>query len=232
MARPTTIPRETLLLAAREVFLERGIAGTTAEVAQRACVSEGLLFKRFGSKEALFHAAMTADVEELAWMRILRDAAQDPNDDVRRTLALTARHAIVFFRHMMPLMMMSWSARGPAGEFELFKGVDEPPPLVAIRTLRTYLRSRMRLGQLAERDAEVLARFFLGGIVHFVFFEAMNRAMTTQRSRPPAPSAQRYVTELVDILWGGIAPPPTPAARRPRARSSAKAVQQAPRGLR
>ena len=50
MARPTVIRDEQILDAARIVFLERGVLATTAEVAQRAQVSEGSLFKRFKTK--------------------------------------------------------------------------------------------------------------------------------------------------------------------------------------
>ena len=38
MARPVSIKDETIIAAARQVFLERGIQATTAEVAQRAGV--------------------------------------------------------------------------------------------------------------------------------------------------------------------------------------------------
>jgi len=54
MARPTVIRDETIIDAAREVFLERGFGATTAEVAVRAGVSEGSIFKRFNSKVDLF----------------------------------------------------------------------------------------------------------------------------------------------------------------------------------
>mgnify|MGYP001134528590 CR=1 FL=1 len=58
MARPTSIDDDQILTAARAVFLEHGIRGTTLEVAQRAGVSEGSIFKRWKTKEELFHAAM------------------------------------------------------------------------------------------------------------------------------------------------------------------------------
>ena len=61
MARPTVIRNEAILQAARDVFLERGILATSAEVAQRAGVSEGSLFKRFKTKADLFRAAMGLD---------------------------------------------------------------------------------------------------------------------------------------------------------------------------
>ena len=68
--RPPSIDSERLLTVAREVFLERGIRATTLEVAERAGVSEGVLFHRFKSKEGLFGAAMEFD-QEAAPTRLL-----------------------------------------------------------------------------------------------------------------------------------------------------------------
>src|SRR5688572_23503921 len=59
--RPKVISDEALLAIAREVFLERGIRATTAEVAERAGIAEGTVFLRFKSKDALFRAAVCVD---------------------------------------------------------------------------------------------------------------------------------------------------------------------------
>lgn len=57
--RPRGEPRRLLIEAACELFNQRGYAGaTTREIADRANVSEVLIFRSFGSKPALFHAAM------------------------------------------------------------------------------------------------------------------------------------------------------------------------------
>ena len=61
MARTQTISEERLLQAARAEFLEHGINVTSAAIARRAGVSPGILFHRFGSKEALFAAAMNVE---------------------------------------------------------------------------------------------------------------------------------------------------------------------------
>ena len=58
MSRPVTIRNDTILDAARMVFLARGVAGRTAEVAAVAGVSEGSVFKRFPTKAILFREAM------------------------------------------------------------------------------------------------------------------------------------------------------------------------------
>lgn len=58
--RDATATRAALLAAARELFAERGYAGTTVRgVADRAGVNQALLFRYFGSKGALFTEAVT-----------------------------------------------------------------------------------------------------------------------------------------------------------------------------
>ena len=44
---PARIQNTAILKAAREVFLRKGMAGTTKEIAKKAAVSEGILFARF-----------------------------------------------------------------------------------------------------------------------------------------------------------------------------------------
>ena len=56
MARTRTISDEQILDAAQAVFLEQGPQATTSAIADRAGISEGTIFKRFPTKQALFFA--------------------------------------------------------------------------------------------------------------------------------------------------------------------------------
>jgi AcrR family transcriptional regulator len=57
--------RDLILGAARELFAAEGYGGaTTKAIAERADVSEAVLFRNFSSKEALFEAAVLEPVEE------------------------------------------------------------------------------------------------------------------------------------------------------------------------
>lgn len=57
--RSTAVVRELILNAARACFAEAGYAGTsTRQIAKRAGVVENLIYKQFGSKPALFEAAV------------------------------------------------------------------------------------------------------------------------------------------------------------------------------
>lgn len=64
--RDASATRAALLTAARGLFIERGFDRTTVrDIAASAGVNQALLFRYFGSKEALFKEAMTGQSEEL-----------------------------------------------------------------------------------------------------------------------------------------------------------------------
>ena len=57
---------EAVLLAADEVFSEEGISAPIDEVARRAGVGVGTVYRHFPTKEALFEAIVMARMEQLA----------------------------------------------------------------------------------------------------------------------------------------------------------------------
>jgi AcrR family transcriptional regulator len=64
--RDATATKAALLSAARELFIERGFDHTTVrDIAALAGANQALLFRYFGSKEALFRAAMTNQGHQL-----------------------------------------------------------------------------------------------------------------------------------------------------------------------
>src|SRR5262245_31041477 len=129
MARTPVITDEQILDAARQVFLERGFGATTAEVARRAGVAEGSVFKRFPTKHKLFSSAMFPSVVEPRWVARLDERIG--HGEVRSHLREIGVEVLEFFRQIIPLMMMSWSNPGPDGLPELLSQPN-PPPLVAM----------------------------------------------------------------------------------------------------
>src|SRR5688500_17788449 len=106
MPRPPKIRDEEILAAARAVFLEKGFAATTAEVARRAGIAEGSVFNRFPTKAALFQAAMRPTLEEPPWARLLVDRAGQ--GDLVENLVEIGVEVLEFLRQIVPVMMMSW----------------------------------------------------------------------------------------------------------------------------
>ncbi|MER5883355.1 helix-turn-helix domain-containing protein [Streptomyces sp. NPDC001941] len=69
--------RERILVAAREVFAERGIDAPMAAVARRAGVGVATLYRRFPTREALVRGAFADQMA--ACTRVLDEAVDDPD---------------------------------------------------------------------------------------------------------------------------------------------------------
>jgi AcrR family transcriptional regulator len=189
-----------LLEHARAVFLEQGVRATAAEVASRAGVSEALLFKRFQSKDRLFRRAMSLHFHpDLAkWIEGL--PARVGRGRLAEQLEEVGLEAISFFRQMMPLVMMSWSA-SPSDVAE-DHGSPEAPPFETRRRLEAYFEAERRRGRLrANTDSELLARLFMGALFNFASWDI---TFGDVDPRPLGPEA--YVRHLVRTLLEGVAP--------------------------
>ena len=199
MSRPVSIPDQLILDAAREVFLERGIRGTTGEVASRARVSEGIVFKRFKSKEALFHAAMQSKaVDSFGWIATLPDRIG--KGVLRDQLFDVGMGAATFFESVIPLHMHAFASRPPGDFVSPFGDHPEPPPITARKRLAGYFEAERKLGRIGEVDPDVMARTFLGAIYNFVSLELMMAGHEPQPMATPS-----FVRGLVDVVLGGAA---------------------------
>ena len=207
MARPTVIRNGDLLIAARSVFLERGILATSAEVALRAGVSEGTLFKRFKTKSELFRAAMGIDIESVP-DAIAELPSKVGMGTVRENMVDGGLAFVGFFERVMPFMMMVWSNplyNRRRGHDPIPDGFDVPDPLPirAQRLVATYLEGEILRERIRAIDPKVIARAYLGAMSSYVFTEILV-------SRQGGPTIDRgvYVRDVVEALWGGMRPGP------------------------
>ncbi len=72
--------RQRILAAAEEVFAAGGVAAPIDEVAERAGVGIGTLYRHFPNKEALFEAIVVTRLEELADAASAPPGTGDPTD--------------------------------------------------------------------------------------------------------------------------------------------------------
>lgn len=197
MARPTTISDEQILEAARAVFLEEGVTASTATIARRAGVSEGTLFKRFATKEALFLKAL--GLPQLPhWVTELANTAGQ--GEVADALARITQQLIEYFRQVVPQVMLQWSSR--VHPTEIMK-LEVPPPVKMLSALTAFFAREMELGRVRAGDAEVCARLVMGTAFEYVSYEVMGIGA----KEPLTPTA--FSRRLARTLWEGMAPPPT-----------------------
>lgn len=197
MARPITITDEQILDAARAVFLKDGFNASTVEIAQRAGVAEGTLFRRFVNKEGLFRAALKPPVVP-SWVRELD--VLSGQGDMRGNLMRIVREIIRFAQERIPFVMLRWShkpsASDPVPE-------DEGSPAVArdSRRLAQFLQQEVDRGRLRPCQVEMVARLLIGPCLNLVLDSVVNKQPLTEDE------IDHFTADLVETLWQGIAPP-------------------------
>jgi AcrR family transcriptional regulator len=209
MSRPVTISDETILKAARALFTEKGPRATTAEIAERAGVSEGILFKRFGTKAGLHKAAMSSGTVA-SWIQ-QNTRAQGPLRS-QKDFARFIRWQVSILREVVPVVIMAWSSRGYPGELPTDLTGPKPAPLVAIRTVAEMLEAEMGAGYLATRNAEAVARILIGSIWYYVFLELV------LGKKSGSLDEDTFVEDLARVVFGDM-----DSARGPRAKRRVRA---------
>jgi AcrR family transcriptional regulator len=204
--RPITISDATLLDAAKDVFLERGVAATTAEIARRAGISESVLFHRFKTKAAVFVAVLTRQLQPSALFDDL--AVRVGKGDIEQHLFDIAGGFLTGFRQALPFFLLARTS--PWKLHEMHRRLRMPHPAIeATRRLSGYFEAEIRLGRLRPVDPEVLARAFLGGVTQYIIAQHWLNAAENQPLAFPT-----YVRGLIDLLIHGAAPSSSPQKRK------------------
>ena len=195
MARPITITDEQILEAARTVFLKDGFNASTVEIAQRAGVAEGTLFRRFATKEGLFRAAMKPPAVP-SWVRELDILCGQ--GEMRDNLMRIVREIIHFAQERIPFVMLRWSHKPSSDTVP----TDEGGAAVARdnRRLAQFLQQEVDQERLRPCQVEIVARLLMGSCMNLVLDSVVNKQPLT------AEEIERFTADLIDTLWQGIAP--------------------------
>jgi AcrR family transcriptional regulator len=139
-------PRRLLIEAARGLFNERGYSGaTTREIADRAGVSETLMFRYFGSKVGIFEQAMVQPFVEFVQAYIAQAEAGDFSDvDDETASRLLIGGLFDLFHTHRGLVTMFWSA-DVMGESELSESGVLGEVQEQFDALIAFGRSQMRV---------------------------------------------------------------------------------------
>ncbi|MCX2929882.1 TetR/AcrR family transcriptional regulator [Mycobacterium sp. CVI_P3] len=114
-------------LAAREVFVERGLAmARTKEIADRAGITEAFMFRLFDGKEELYTTAIEDPAAELVnrWATELGRIAARGADPVTTLLAIN-EDGIAILEELAPLFMIAVFSRMKRGK-RFYRKVVEP----------------------------------------------------------------------------------------------------------
>jgi AcrR family transcriptional regulator len=211
MPRPVSIQDDVILRAAREIFLAKGLDATTSEIAAKAGVSHGIIFKRFKTKQALFQSAMQ---EQSDWGQTIAELLNSGvgRNEVQTTLCDVGFVFVQKFLTLIPTLMMSWSNKpDEVSDAEQAASVGKAraaQALKAVKTIAAYLEAESRLGRIRNIDFEVVAQAFVGALWHHSFLQVMLGGGKTGPAK-----GRRYVKQLVQSLWLGLEPESIPGRR-------------------
>jgi AcrR family transcriptional regulator len=204
MPRPVSIQDDVILRAARAVFLEKGWDATTSEIAVKAGVSHGIIFKRFGTKQGLFQSAMQEHSDWGQTIPALLDSTVG-RKDVETTLLELGTLFVEKFLIIIPTLMMAWSNKqedqAPTETATATGKQRASHALRVVRTIAAYLEAESRLGRIRETDFEVVAQAFVGALWHHAFIQVM-----LGDGKSGSAKERRYVKRLVRAIWSGIGP--------------------------
>lgn len=189
MGRPSTIDNEEIIAVARHLFLTEGPSVATARIAKECHISEGTLFKRFGSKDHLFERAMLFPCLE-ATLNAIHHIEED-EDSVERIARVTLA-LLGFFRELIPRMMTLWASH-TLDPRTMLKGEQSPPRLL-LREVEQVLSRENEKGEIHLSDPEVMARMLLSTMHNLAFFDTMGIPSIDQNTE------REYVLRMLRVL--------------------------------
>lgn len=160
------------------------------DVASRAGISSGSIFKRYPTKEALFFAAMSEPPKPI-WNAQLEAAIG--HGDTRADLLLIAQRIIAFTSDALPRLM-------------LVRSMGQVPTLPTPPRIENdfvamvgYIGREMALGRIARGDPTIPALALLHTSTGFAMSLGLASAATLF-------NANTFLEDFIVVLWRGLDP--------------------------
>jgi AcrR family transcriptional regulator len=193
--------------AARELFSRQGFDGTTTrEIAAAAEVNEAIIFRHFASKEELYWAVVSDQIDKRGrgdrLQRSLRPAAsaRDALAEVAETLLQRDPEDVALTR----LLLFSALRNSELAEKFFRNYLAE-----LLRLLSEYIREGVERGRLRPVDPEVGARALLGMVTYHNLIQELFGGERHQKYDP-----RQLGKQLADIWLNGVAARRNSPARR------------------
>lgn len=186
--------RQRVLEAARACFGERGYAGTTiAAIAERADVSNGLLYQFFESKEHLLEVVLAEVVRE--WVRAMVPRGATGDESAAQALEGMFRRSVAFCRSNPLLPALLSRDRGLQPGRMRWAGTDRVQPH------RDLVASILRRGVAAGEFRADLDVASVADIVCQLHADYSSRAYRRDPAFPDSPAlvdaAVRFIRDAV-----------------------------------
>lgn len=208
-------PRERLLAAAEEAFLQQGYGGANlGEIARKAGISKKTIYKFVASKSDLFAAVVS---NAIAMEQLTRHLGEVREGDVaaplRAFLAAYARLSLSPRGAQADRLVTMEAQRFP----ELAKAYADSVEIAATQPLIGWLESQAQAGHIAITSADRAARM----LAAMVILDPLKTLLLGQRGQYEMTEIEQIVDEAIGIFLRGVQPRGEFAAPVPSTRSAA-----------
>jgi AcrR family transcriptional regulator len=168
--------REHILAHALGVFTQKGYSGTKiSDVAENASLSQGLIYRYFASKEALFNAVVEQTIElSNEAMKQWLDLPVEPKDKMLSlTLAnLGFRDSMEYAQRFLLMFQVCLNTSVPKHVRELYGH-----KFIAIDCVKDIIAEGQKMGQFSsQKEPGSLSTAYWSIIQGIVFFSALNHS--------------------------------------------------------
>jgi AcrR family transcriptional regulator len=193
MGRRKLVEDDELLAVARGVFVEKGIAASTREIARRAGISEAVIYQRHPTKAHLFFAAMIPPALNA------EDLLSTPADGlgVVEQLEGIALGMMTYFREVVPVLMQL--VTHPEFDLEKFAQRHPDSPFGRIHLgLIQYLESQRERRSIVAENVGAAALTLFAALHSLAFLERLGVH--------GGKFDEATIRAMVRSLWTGLAP--------------------------
>jgi AcrR family transcriptional regulator len=192
--------RQQLLDVAMKVFASHGFRGTTTrEIARVAGVSEAIIFRHFQNKEELYSAILDKKANDRVipetFSKLARFVVEKDDFGFFYTLAISILENQKSDEDFLRLMLHS-ALEG----HELADAFFEKLVLEVYGFVGEYIRERQADGDFIMTEPRVIARSFLGTIIH----HSMNNLLWDKHQKILEISNEVAAKEFTELLLTGI----------------------------
>ena len=192
--------RQQILHVAMRLFSEKGFSGTTTkEIAQRAGVSEAMVFRHFANKDELYSAIL----DHKACNRNF----QNPFDEVADKMAEKDDFGVFYTmafnaisHHQTDCDFLRLMMHSALENHDLARIFFESFITEIYDRLGGYIRQRQADGVFREIEPKVAVRAFIGMFVH----HSLNNILWDKEQKLLKISSEDAAREFADILLRGI----------------------------
>ncbi|HEY1966459.1 MAG TPA: TetR/AcrR family transcriptional regulator [Pseudonocardia sp.] len=196
--RPSSEVRRLVLAAAEDLFVRLGYdATTTKAIADRAEVSERLIYSNFGTKEDLFREAVVSPFDELIDRYVAAWADSPADTSVDALMALFVRGFFELARRNRALLLSCVTGDDSGGE---------RPQRMIVQRFATAVQG-MREAALAQGSTHGLRKFEASATIAASAGMVLSVAVLDDLLFPPGharPSADQLIEEMVTLICHGI----------------------------